>query len=171
MYANGFESKDDMIKWAREINFGVSVNRKCDMQDEYAHTTHEDINRFFIEAEGDRKLVLCGVYNCMAFDEVERLLSVLARHKVSKQMKLEYAELDKRESALAARERAQQDSRKPYYKKLAELNKTIEGLRRVNADLTNGFSRIKEERNAAKLDALQYEIEAEKYRKIKELLV
>jgi len=89
------QSKDDFLAWAREINQGVSLSRKCDLQDVYAHSKVADIDKFFIECNGDRKLIICSVNNCMAFEEVERLLTVLAKHKVNEMVREEQAELDK----------------------------------------------------------------------------
>lgn len=87
-------TKEDLLQWAKEVNFGVSLPRKCDLQDVYAHSKQSDIDRLLIECEADRKLIICSVYNCMAFGEVERLLNVLARHKCEKRMEIEYELLD-----------------------------------------------------------------------------
>jgi len=164
------ESKDDFIKWAKEINAGITEKRKCDMQDIYAYSGRNDLDRFFIESEGERKLIICGVNNIMAFEEVEHLLNILARHKCNKQMEAEYKELDRRDAALAARERAQQDSRKPYHKKLRELQDTINRLSLANHNLTENCSRVKQERDTLKLEVLQNEIDAEKFRTIRTAL-
>lgn len=164
------ESVTDFIQWAKEVNAGITEKRKCDMQDIYAHSSRNELDRFFIESEGDRKLIICSVNNVMAFDEVEHLLNQLARHKCNRQMEQEYKELDRREGALAARERAQQDSRKPYHKKLASLQKTITDLQQKNAELIARSERMRTERNAAQIDALNYEIKAQKYDAIKEAL-
>ena len=116
-------------------------------------------------------MVITSVYNTMSFDEVEHLLNILARHKCGKQRAIDDKEFDRREAALAARECAQLDSRKSYYKKLATLHSTIADLQRRNDEMTGRLDRMRAERNAAILDARQYEVDAKKYRTIKDLLV
>jgi hypothetical protein len=52
-------SKEDLLAWARFINGGsYSLHDKCDLQDIYARSQRDDLDKFFIECEGDRKLVV-----------------------------------------------------------------------------------------------------------------
>jgi hypothetical protein len=126
------ESVADLVAWAKAVNMSLSPKDIPDAQDIYAHSGYNDIARFFIEAEGDRKLILCSVHNVMPHEEVERLLKALAQHKVNKEMEYYYAEHEKKETALNARINAFQDVMKPYHKKL-------ETLRRRNAELERMF--------------------------------
>lgn len=122
------ETKEDLLTWAKTINHGIAQKAKCDFQDVYARSQEADLNKFFLECVGDRALILCSVYNTMAYDEVERLLKVLVDHKLHMQMAIEYAELDKRETDLFTRERAFNDSKKAYHKRLEDLRKANESL-------------------------------------------
>jgi hypothetical protein len=67
------KSKEDLVQWAREVN--------PDYQDYYMHSDLKAIDKWFIETNGDRKLILCSVFNTMSYDEVERLLLVWAKNK------------------------------------------------------------------------------------------
>lgn len=145
------ETKEQMLEWAKEINFLNPI--KCDMQDIYAHSKREDLDRFFIELEGERKLVICSVNNVMAFEEVEHLLSVLAKHKVSQQMKIEYKELDERISEF--------ESTKNDY---TEMNEKI-----VEIEIELNGSR--KEYNKLYTDSRVWKEKARKYDAIKEALL
>jgi len=88
----------------------------------------------------------------MAFEEVERLLGVLAHHKVSKQMQVEYSELDARLDAVAKREHRINELE-------TECKKSEERIIQLESDL---FQARKSER--------EYKLNSDRFDKIKELL-
>ena len=75
------KSTEELVQWAKEVNQGLTTKQKPDYQDYYAHSAVKDIEKWFIETNGDRKLILCSVYNTMAYEEVERLMLAWAKHK------------------------------------------------------------------------------------------
>jgi hypothetical protein len=142
------QSKEDLVQWAKEVNNGLSIKQKPDYQDYYAHSTRADINKFFIEANGERALIVCSVHNCMAYEEVERLLTVLANHKARKVINEEieyYANqgaarlnaLNKDREIFEAEKRSFKESMKPYHKRLAALRKRNEFLEARHHDACN----------------------------------
>lgn len=142
------ETKEDMLQWAREANSGVTIQRKCDLQDVYAHSAVADLDAAFIAAEGERKLIICAVNNTMAFEEVERLLVVLAKHKAAAEREALYAEVDAYTAEVTKRE-----------VHLANLENTIAAQR-------EDMQRMSEELQAART----YRIDAERFRQLKQLL-
>jgi hypothetical protein len=170
MNLNSIQSKDDLVQWAKEVNFGISTEQKCRYQDIYAHSNKDDIEKFFIETVSDRALILCSVYNTMSYDTVEQLLKHLAWHKMSEQMKIEYEELDKKVSTLAAKERAFQESMKPFHKRMSELRKRNEFLEHAFSDIKAREAYLVEDSRALKREVKDLEAKAFRYDTIRELL-
>jgi predicted RNase H-like nuclease (RuvC/YqgF family) len=154
------QSVKDLIEWAEEINRGVSISRKCDMQDIYAHSQQLAIDKYFIAAEGQRRLIICSVNNTMAFEEVERLLKVLAKHHVNSLLNQEQDDLDAAWRKLAEEKNAFENAKKQIYRKITWLNETINGLaktvdfcKKERIELSNKLAEFKEK--AKKFDALK----------------
>lgn len=164
------QTREDLIKWAREVNCGLGMAKKADYQDIYAHSFEEDIERFFLDSASDRALILCSVYNTMSYDTVEKLLKCLVRAKVQKQMKDEYEELDKRESALAKRESSFKESMKPFHQKMTKLRKRNEFLECAFSDLQSREAFLVEDNRALKREVNDLEAKASKYDTLRELL-
>ena len=172
-----------LLKWSSAVQYDLAKPAaRCDYQDDYAHAGHETIDKAFNDATQDeRRLILCAVYNTMAYDEVERLL--LVRAKAVRQAEraelyrdfdqVETArtdELDRREATIFKREITFQEMKKPYHKRLADQRRQIDQL---HAALVTGAAHaaaIRKERDTAKLDALEYEIKASRYDAIREAL-
>jgi len=151
---------DDFMAWAREINSGISLARKCDMQDIYAHSKQSDINKLFIDSNTDRKLVLCSVYNVMAYDEVERLLKVLAKHKTKELIEAGHEELNKEWFEIRKGQAALLEAKRHIYKKINELEKTNARLKAklnsMSAFVDESIIKIKEYKSKAlKFDRLK----------------
>lgn len=157
------ESKNDFISWASEVNRGITLARKCDMQDIYAHTTVANIDKFFLEADGERKLILCSINNCMAFEEVERLIVVLAKDQARKQLARHYGQLEKEEYALQARIKTFEESKKPIFKRIEELRREAGYF----LERTNHFRTLYQQ-EATKLQ--QYQDKANKFDTLKNIL-
>lgn len=164
------ETSEQLLQWAQAVNSGLTDKEIPDAQDIYAHSNRDNIDKFSLESGQDRKLVVCSVRNVMDFAEVERLLSVLARAKATKQMELEYAELDMREALLTSRERAFRESMKPFHKRMAELRERNEFLERAYGQLQAQENCAVENMRAAKREANEFRGKAEKYDAIRSLL-
>jgi hypothetical protein len=164
------ETADDLLKWARTVNSNLQSAAICDLQDVYAHSQTETIDRLFIECKGDRALIICSVRNAMAFEEVERLLKVLAQHKVKAMMEAEYAEFDKRLVELVKRERIFEECKKPIHKKIHELTANTQWLE-LNLDRARKDEAVAMERTRH-WESLYREAQekAAKYDNIKSLL-
>jgi hypothetical protein len=147
------ESLEDLLKWAREINSGVTLNRKVELQDVYAHSRREDLDTFFIESAGDRKLVICSVNNAMAFEEVEYLLKVLAHYKAEKLMSEETDAINRRERAIEEKERVMSERLSGMQEALDKLISRNETLGRENGVLTERVIEFREK--ADKYDKLR----------------
>jgi hypothetical protein len=130
------KSKEDLVQWAREVN--------PDYQDYYMHSDLKAIDKWFIETNGDRKLILCSVFNTMSYDEVERLLLVWAKNKAqaiideeAESLNADYIAkckaLHDREIAILDRERAVYD----LEKHVATLEHEVLTLRAEYARLNN----------------------------------
>jgi len=126
------ESVEDMVKWATDINNGVGTLEKtrCDYQDTWAHSTKEDLERFYLEANGKRNLITCSVNNVMGYDAVEALLLCWATSKANKIIDTELQEMnetyDKRSGELREKETAFAECRKGYWKRIATMQRTID---------------------------------------------
>lgn len=139
----------DLIEWAREINFGVDLHRKCDLQDIYAHTKQTNIDKFFIESELDRRLVICSISNAMSFDEVERLLSVLARYKCEKILQNEEKRLADSYSDISRRETMLEKNKRSIARKISEYRKESEYFK----ERTSHFRELYQRENLKRLKA------------------
>ena len=169
------ESKEDMLKWARAINNNpLSIAEKCDFQDAWARSNYKDLERFFMECNGDRKLVLCGVYNTMSYDEVERLLLHYAKTKgneiVNKAYDSEMVEVNKMRSDVFKRESTLKDCLKSYWKRIASLRKDnaslraqVERMSTVRQEMLATINMLNKQRDELKS-------KADKYDSIKSLL-
>ena len=119
------ESKEDLIKWARAVNQGLTIKQKCDFQDIYAHSKEADLKEFFIEAKGERSLIVCSINNVMAYETVEKMLLYLARHKAETIINKELEEHDeryrKRFVELEKREAIFEEGKRAIYKRIREL--------------------------------------------------
>jgi uncharacterized protein YoxC len=164
-------SKEDLLAWARFINGGCySLHDKCDLQDIYARSQRDDLDKFFIECEGDRKLVICSVNNVMAFDEVEHLLSVLAKSKTLAQWELDNIEWEKREAEVVRKERILDDA-------VRNNDAVVQNLVNANAQLKEEVAHLNEslrERGEEMYHLRQRQAEdtqkARKYDALKDLL-
>jgi len=156
-------SLKELLAWATEINQGVTVSRKCDLQDIYARTAQKDINKFFIQSEIDRKLVICSVRNCITFDEVERLLTVLAQHKLEDILQTEEKRLADGWIKIHRKQVALQEAKKPMYKKLKKCKEEIEDYKGRTLHFRTLYQQEATKYQQAKEDA-------KKYRAIKGLL-
>ena len=129
--------QNDLFKWTRP---------RCDYQDDYARTSHETIDTAFNDANNDeRKLILCAIYNTMDYNEVERLLLVRAKavrqaeraelyREYDKEEAARTADLDRREAAIANRERTFKESMKPYHRRLTiERHRADQAFRQLDA--------------------------------------
>jgi uncharacterized protein YhaN len=127
---------EDFIAWAKDVNNGTPIAKKCDLQDVYGRSRRCDIDSAFIAAEGERRLILCAVNNVMAFEEVEHLLSVLARHKTNSLLKEECAELDEKTAALAKERATFEDEKKSLLGQIAtlqaSLNESLQVVKTLN---------------------------------------
>jgi hypothetical protein len=160
-------SKEDLVQWANEVNRGLTTKQKPDYQDYYAHSIQKDLDKWFLEANGERKLILCSVYNTMAYEEVERLLLVWAKEKAqriidrdmeetNKYYEEQCAKLATREKALSAKEQAFQECKKPIHKHIA-------GLRERNTFLEQSFSRMRANEVTLVEDKRAYQRQAKEY--------
>jgi len=168
------ESKEDMVKWAREVNSGLTQKAKCDYQDIWAHSSRVDIDRFFIEANGDRKIIVCSVYNTMAYEEVEHLLTVLAKHKANKIIDKEIEEYNKvydtRSYELLVREKAFSDCRKSYWKRIKSLRVKSEHLTTRTSWLESEVEEKREVIRRLQGEVLQHKTKARKFDELQSLL-
>ncbi len=164
------ETMEDLLKWSREINYNPMNNKICDYQDVYVHSQVETIDRLFIESLGNRSLIIRSVINCMSFDEAERLLKVLAHHKVSEQMKIEYEEFYKLENNLIAREKTFQESKKPIFKRINSLRLQIKHLQDRNDYLTTSLLNKDNRAHESEKRARQYQNKAKRYEIIVSML-
>lgn len=154
---------EDFIAWAKDINNGMPISKKCDLQDVYGHSRRCDIDSAFIAAEGERRLILCAVNNVMAFEEVEHLLSVLAKHKTNTLLKEECAELDEKTIALAKERAAFENEKKSLLGQIstlqASLNESLQVVKILN-DKSDEFGR--------KID--EYKVKAENFDFLKKII-
>jgi chromosome segregation ATPase len=171
------ETAADLMQWADAVNTGILNIPKCDMQDIYARSQQETIDKLFIEST-ERALILCSVYNTMSYDEVERLLKVLAHSKVQKQMQLEYAELDERIKEIDNRAAAQANREHEFKNMMKPYHKRLETLKRDNAQLERHIKQLADQEQnavmnmrAAKQETYEYRAKAEKYDAIRAALI
>ena len=164
------ESTKDLLTWSREINAGITLSRKCDMQDVYAHSKQSDIDKFFIESDTDRRLVLCSVYNTMSYEEVERLLRVLAKHKLNEMIREEQTTLDKEWSDLAAAKATLEESKRAIYRRINQLEKKAEKAEIVKLSYLERYNRTSTELGTMTRLCHSYKSKADKYESIKSLL-
>lgn len=167
----------DLLQWAAYINntwIALDGCRgmmpKCDLQDIYARSSREALDQAFIDCGSERRLVICSVNNIMAFEEVEHLLQVLARHKVGQERKELYTEYDEKDAWLCGRERALKESMKPYHKRMAELRKRNEFLERSFSEIRAREVSLVEDARAARREVRELQAKADKYDSIRELL-
>jgi len=171
---------EELLIWAKAVNFQNFPT--CDMQDIYAHSEQKTIDRLFLEMKADRKLIICSVYNTMAYEEVERLLIVLSNAKAQQRMEVEYkefdevtalkhAELNKRADTLSRQEATFKEVMKPYHKRLNEMKHKAETLQAHNASLQRQLASMNAARVEARKEATEYHEKAEKYDAIRAALV
>jgi hypothetical protein len=152
-------TEQDFLRWAQEINSGVTIARKCDMQDIYAHTPQNTITSLFL-ASNDRKLLLCSIYNTMAYDEVERLLKELARQKTNELLREEQDDLDTHYALIQTREVALIEAKRAIYRKISDLEKAnrrqAERIEKLEINLLSAKERNKRlEASARKFDLIK----------------
>lgn len=169
------ETPADLIQWANEINQTIghmTAGKKADLQDVYARSTEAQIDAAFLADENKhaRKLIVCSVNNIMAFEEVERLLNVLARHKCIKQAEIDEVEYQRRMNEIHARENAFREAQKPIHKKIRTLKDRIATLERHNEQLSLLANNWREQLNGAIHHANLFEKKAAKYDAIKKAL-
>jgi len=119
------ETTEQLITWAKEVNNGVSLSRKCDLQDIIGHSNKETLKKLFIAANGSRNLITCSFYNTMSYDFVEEMLLALAKHKAQALIDKESERL---ETEWTKREERLEDGKKAIYKKIATLKNNIDKL-------------------------------------------
>ena len=149
----------ELVQWATYINNSIGMmnaGEKADLQDVYARSLRADLDNAFIFSNNERKLVICSVNNLMAFEEVEHLLSFLARHKVNQERQELYNDFDKRESNLDTRERTFKDMMKPYHKRLADMKHKMAMLETQAVSLQRLADNRLEETRKARKDANEY---------------
>lgn len=168
------ESKEDMLRWAKEVNNGITIKQKCDYQDIWARSNREDLNKFFIENNGDRALILCSIHNTMAYDEIETLLLHLAKVKAQKiiDKEIEYYSTDylKKLGDITKRENSLKDCLKGYWKRIALLRKSNIELRRRDTYRDQEISNYKERIRKLQSEVYEYKEKADKYDTMKRLL-
>ncbi|HNS55597.1 MAG TPA: hypothetical protein PKO34_00970 [Smithellaceae bacterium] len=126
------ETTEQLIAWAKEVNNGVSLSRKCDLQDIIGHSNTERLKELFISANGSRNLITCSFYNTMSYDFVEEMLLALAKHKaqalIDKESERLETEWTERFVLLEKREERLKDGKTVIYKKIATLKNTLARL-------------------------------------------
>ena len=153
------ETKEQLIQWAQEINRGLTTKQKCDYQDIFAHSAMDDIKRFFIESNGERNIILCSIFNTMAYDTVEMLLKhwakVKAQNILDKEMEYVNAESINKLKILAVKENELtigintfEACKKPIYKRLASMTRELKVLRdKAEVTFENNCELTKENRD------------------------
>ena len=167
-------SLQEFVAWAKEVNLCPhSTKRWCDLQDIFAHSDGQALISWYLskEAEGDRRLLLFGVYKNQGDDAFIMFTTSFAQNEARKQIKIwevEYdkeftarmkdmneltANLNERELKLSQREKEQPEWRKAAYKRINILQNRIKvntGKRLVLIDLVKELqAQLKEEKKKA----------------------
>lgn len=157
------ENDIDFLKWAQEINMGVTISRKCDLQDVYGHSRQSTIDKLFCSDVADRKLLACSINNCMGYHEVERLLVVLSRVKCNLMIAEEQEAIDNKWNEIEREKAELLESKRAIYRRINTLERKCNRLQL----LADSFKAVcSEERNKA----AEYRSKSKKYDKIKSLL-
>ena len=168
------ESKEDMISWAKTINMGVTIKQKCDLQDVWAHSNPDKLKTMFMELNGERRLVLSGVYNTMSYEAVEELLLHYAKTKgnksVNDEIEREMTEINKMRSDIFKRENSLQDCLKGYWKRISDLRRSNDELKRRDTMRMETIANLQAQLRYARNEALEYKARADKYDRIKSAL-
>lgn len=169
------ENQEDMLRWARAINSGLMREHdKCDYQDVWAHSDQKTLDDLFMACNGDRKLVLCSVYNTMSYDEVERLLLHYGKVKGTKLVNDAYAaemvEVNKMRGDVYKRENALTASLKTYWKRITALKRDNSFLQSKCDRLQKDNNELTQMRREYRLEIIQLRERADKYDAIKSLL-
>jgi septal ring factor EnvC (AmiA/AmiB activator) len=165
------ETVNELLAWAQRINNrSYTIKEKCDLQDIYARSQRTVLDKLFIEAESERKLVICSVNNVMAFDEVEHLLDVLAKHKARKQWEIDNAEIEKRYSELSHKEYTFEQAVKSNEKTFANLTDQLRHKDSTIEMLQNACSEHRNTIHDLRLEMEENKVKAENYDEIKRRL-
>jgi len=170
-------NKEDMIKWATEINSGIgtmNAAKKCEYQDIWGHSSVGDIKKAFIEANGNRALITCSMHNVLGWEPIEELVKELAAHKANKiineAIDAEMVEVNKMRSDIYKRESSLNDCIKGYWKRMRDLRRDNERLRSENARLQKANGNLWQTVMEHKNNAEKYQEKSNKYDTIKSLL-
>jgi hypothetical protein len=166
------ETAADMMKWAKAINNNpMSTKDKCDFQDIWAHSQRDTLNKLFMEVNGDRKLVLCGVYNTMSYDEVEILLLHYAQTKgrkiVDDAIEYEMNDVNKLRGELFKKENSLRDCIKGYWKRMRALRLENIELKRREAYRLIENDKYRDQLRELRREMSELREKAEKYDTIK----
>lgn len=164
---------EDLIRWATIVNQGLTIQKKCDMQDVYAHSGYNELLEMFMQCN-NRKLVLCSVYNTMGYDEVERLLKHFAKQKgmevADKEINERLNNISKREVELFQKEQTFKECHKSYWKRMKQLKDRNQLLENHNIKLMQKEEKARKQIQELNLELKTFKEKAEKYDTLKQLL-
>lgn len=172
-------SYEELVNWANRANVCVRVNEKCDLQDEFAHSNVEDLNKFISQSidTADRRLVMFSAFKIMGDSQLENCVKIWCRKtaqeiidKEETKIQAKWDELGKYEKGLVYRHDQMEDARKHIFRKIADLRKRISMIVHENNRLFREYETQKRRRQRWQEIAATHADNSNKFLQIKELL-
>jgi len=168
------ESPREFKEWAEEVNMGVTLKRKCELQDVIGRSSMEKLKELFVAANGSRDLILCSLYNTMSYQVVEEMLHHLANHKAREIIAKEEDRLNstwnERFGKFNKTEHAFNESRKAIFKKIRQMRERLSQLENKNNNLNNKVKQLEKEKWQMTETIRRLSENSAKYETIKKLL-
>jgi Tfp pilus assembly protein PilO len=139
MATKTIKTKQDLIEWADRVNMCTDVKTKVNLQDEFCHSTVDDLHRVFSQLEPwiEAKLPIFALLKAMSHDTLMTYLKIYTnsladrafqelKKEIEEQLRTTMKKLNEKEQALLAAQKETADLRAHIEKMLREIDKKDE---------------------------------------------
>ena len=155
------ESKEDFLAWCFLVNENMGAKTQlpiCDLQDVFAHSDQKIIKEHITEDFKSKlsiRMYLFAIYKAMGHDTFMDYMNFVAHLLANNEVDAVYKDVEKNWSEINDARKALDNSKKSIYKKIGNLSKSKENLRRSCDFYTNQYEYVK-----TKNKELQLEVES-----------
>jgi len=135
------ESKEDFSRWMNDVNASgfIKAVALCDLQDVFARSDVKALKGFFVDMDqNEKELGVFCIQKAMGSATLFDFIKTYARHRFNEHVQSEYAEVDKRNHAVAIREI-------DLVAREQTLQQTIDNLRYQNGQLVKYNDKVNKE--------------------------
>ncbi len=132
------ESKEDMIKWANNVNSVCKPKQISDLQDIFARSAIKDLKKFFINMEqNEKELLVFSISKAMGSSLLFEFIKDYSNYKAQQFIESESKDNDERWASIVKKEMDFETDKKKYQITIANSKRQIESMEKNNDRMSN----------------------------------